>query len=197
MKLEEATDLCAYIAREYAAGFFRLLTNYEDLSAKEAASWMGVQVSEAEDFLNGLAEHGVLEKKIVKEREVVQARYILRRRKLQISMDLSSEYKHIPDVGKDRQVRRRDSASSEFVLTKTGDRYRSVTIWKGMGRGRVNREIWLTPAQGRFLFNMPIAGSDAITIQKAIEKAKVGKEREMEILMLVEELAQLNVIQVI
>lgn len=197
MNYAEAAELCACIAKDHAGGFFRLLANYKDISAQEAASWTGVQLSEAEGFLESLTEHGIVEKKAVDEREVAQSRYSLRQQKIQISINISSDYKHLSHIGKDRLVLRRDNASSELVLAKSGDRYRSVTIWKGMGRGRVKREIWLTPAQGKFLYFTPISESDPIPIQKVIEKAAVGNEREMEILLLVEELDHLNVIQVL
>ncbi len=196
MNLENAIDLCGYLGRDYSEDFFRLLVNYHDISATEAASWLGIQASAAGEFLDGLTRQGVVEKSTHAQGKADHSRYRLLQREIQLSIDLSSKYLCDLAIGVDRSVRRRDSASSEFVLAKSGDRYLSVTIWKGMGRGRVKREIWLTPAQGNFLFYLPISQSDPVTIEEVMQRAEVGGEHETEILLIVDELAQMRVIEV-
>ena len=56
MDFAAARRLGACLSRDYADEFFRLLVNYRDISASEAASRLGLHIRTAQDFLEALAE---------------------------------------------------------------------------------------------------------------------------------------------
>ncbi len=55
MDFGAARKLGACLSRDYAEGMFRLLVNYQDISASEAASRLGLHIRTAQDFLDTLA----------------------------------------------------------------------------------------------------------------------------------------------
>jgi predicted ArsR family transcriptional regulator len=65
MKFATAARLGAFISKEYAQDFFGLLLNYQDISASEAASRLGLHIRTAQEFLDGLAELNILTKQEV------------------------------------------------------------------------------------------------------------------------------------
>jgi len=46
-----AAKLGASLSKEYAEDFFKLLVNYQDISASEAASRLNLHIRTAQDFL--------------------------------------------------------------------------------------------------------------------------------------------------
>ena len=51
MKFEEAARFGTYISKSFAKDIFRLLNNYRDISASEAASRLGLHIQTVQDFL--------------------------------------------------------------------------------------------------------------------------------------------------
>jgi hypothetical protein len=61
MEFQEASKLSSFLAKDYAEAFFRLLVNYQDISASEAASRLNLHIRTAQDFLEGLTNLGNLQ----------------------------------------------------------------------------------------------------------------------------------------
>ena len=55
MKLEEASKFGTYISKSFTKDMFRLLMNYRDISASEAASRLGIHIQTVQDFLEAFA----------------------------------------------------------------------------------------------------------------------------------------------
>jgi hypothetical protein len=197
MKYEKAARLGAIIAKDYSEDLFRLLVNYQDISASEAASRLSLHIRTAQDFLDNLAELEVVEKTEVFEKKRPYFRYNLAKTKLNISVDLSVYKKENPGEGLSRLVREKAENDANFTLARAGDEFSSVTIWEGAGRERQEKKISLTSPQGKFLFHLPFPKSKPSTIAAILEKAKLGDEYAAEIQNIVDELIRLGVIEVI
>jgi len=77
MDFKTAAILGTYISKSYAEDFFKLLVNYHDISASEAASRLGLHIRTAQDFLDAMASLGILEKVEVYEKKRPYFRYSL------------------------------------------------------------------------------------------------------------------------
>lgn len=197
MDFEQASELSSYLAKDYASEILRLLVNYQDISASEAASRLGIHVRTAQDFLDGLAEQGIIEKTEVHERKRPYNRYNLAVREISIHIDLSEFEKENPGEGLDQMIRERQNASSNFSIARSGDHFSSVTIWEGLGRERKERKISLTMPQGKFLFHLPFPQARPMSIAEIMEKAGVEEEYAAEIQDIIDELERSNVIEVV
>jgi hypothetical protein len=62
MDYKTAALMSSYLAKDYSEDFFILLVNYQDISASEAASRLGLHIRTAQDFLDGLAALGIVNK---------------------------------------------------------------------------------------------------------------------------------------
>ena len=54
MDFKTAAALGALLSKDYAENFFKLLVNYQDISASEAASRLNLHIRTAQDFLESL-----------------------------------------------------------------------------------------------------------------------------------------------
>ena len=84
MNYENAARLGAILSKDYAEDFFRLLVNYQDISASEAASRLSLHIRTAQDFLENLTELEVVKKTEVFEKKRPYFRYTLVQTKLKI-----------------------------------------------------------------------------------------------------------------
>jgi predicted transcriptional regulator len=89
MEYKKAAQLSAYLSKDYADDFFKLLVNYQDISASEAASRLSLHIRTAQDFLEGLADLGILKKTEVHEKKRPYFRYNLVSPKINIEVDLT------------------------------------------------------------------------------------------------------------
>ena len=55
---QKAARLGACLSKDYAQDLFRLMVNYRDISASEAASRLNIHIRTAQDFLETLADLG-------------------------------------------------------------------------------------------------------------------------------------------
>ncbi|MCK5220255.1 MAG: hypothetical protein KAR14_01620, partial [Candidatus Aminicenantes bacterium] len=53
---EDVRKISTLLSREYTYNFLKLLMNYRDISASEAASRLELHIKTAQDFLEGLTE---------------------------------------------------------------------------------------------------------------------------------------------
>ena len=191
-----AARIGAIIAKDYSEDLFKLLVNYQDISASEAASRLSLHIRTAQDFLDNLADLEIVKKTEVFEKKRPYFRYNLAKTKLNISVDLSVYKKENPGEGLSRLVREKAENDANFTLARAGDEFSSVTIWEGTGRERQEKKISLTSPQGKFLFHLPFPKSRPSSIAAILEKANLGDEYAGEIQNIVDELIRLEVIEV-
>lgn len=196
MKYEKAARLGALLAKDYSEDLFKLLVNYQDISASEAASRLSLHIRTAQDFLDNLAELEIANKTEVFEKKRPYFRYNLAKTKININVDLSIYKKEDPDEGLSRLVREKAENRANFTIARTGNEFSSVTIWEGEGRERQEHKISLTSPQGKFLFHLPFPKSRPLSIADIIDKASLEEEYASEIQNIVDELIRLEIIEV-
>ena len=197
MDYTTAAQLSAYLSKDYSADFFKLLVNYQDISASEAASRLSLHIRTAQDFLDGLAALGIVNKTEVHEKKRPYFRYNLTTQKIKLEVDLNEFAKENPGEGLARLVREMKDVGANFSVARSGDCFISVTIWEGDGRERKVNKISLTTPQGKFLFHLPFPQARPLTIADVMENAGVEPDYSTEIQDIVDELARLGVIEII
>lgn len=197
MKFEKAARIGGLLAKDYAEDLFKLLVNYQDISASEAASRLSLHIRTAQDFLDNLAELEIVEKTEVYEKKRPYFRYNLAKTNININVDLTAYRNENPGEGLARLVREKAENGANFTLARAGDEFSSVTIWEGTGRERQEHKISLTSPQGKFLFHLPFPKSRASSIADIMEKVNLGEDFSGEIQDIVDELIRLDVIEVL
>lgn len=198
MKFEEAARFGTYISKSFAKDIFRLLNNYRDISASEAASRLGIHIQTVQDFLEAMSELGVLEKKEAIERKRPYYRYTLQMQKIVFELDLVEELKNTEGNSlENSKIREKKNAGVRFSLARNGQYFSNVAIWVGKGRERTEKKINLTTAQGKFLYNLPFPDGEHLSIEEIRIKAGIESEDLPEIKDLAEELIQYKVIEVL
>ena len=195
MDFSTISRLGGYLSKDYAEDFFRLLVNYQNISASEAASRLGLHIKTAQDYLEGLADLEILEKTEVREKKRPYFRYTLNEYKLTCELDFSVLAKDNHDEGLARLVREVPNAGANFTIARGGDSFSAVTIWEGDGRDRKERRISLTTPQGKFLFHLPFPKAKPISIEDLMGIAEIDMEYSSEIQDIVDELGRLDVIE--
>jgi hypothetical protein len=197
MDFQKAALLGAALSKDYAEDFFKLLVNYQDISASEAASRLNLHIRTAQDFLDNLSELGITNKTEVFEKKRPYFRYNLIHSKITFNLDLEIFKKENPGQGLSRLIREKQENRANFTVARTGDSFSTVTVWEGDGREREEHKISLTTPQGKFLFHMPFPKARPMTIGEIMEKAKVEEDYSTEIQNVVDELIRLEVIEVL
>ena len=197
MDFKEAAKLGNYLAKDYAEDFFALLVNYQDISASEAASRLGLHIRTAQDFLEAMAMLNILDKQEVYEKKRPYFRYTLKTERISMELDLTQIQQERTPEDLIRQIRERSNAGANFSLARGGEVISHVSLWTGNGRDRKERKISLTRPQGLFLYHLPFPNAEALTIAEIIRKAGVDEEVTPEILDIVAVLEKYEVIEVL
>lgn len=198
MNFEDAARFGTYISKNYSKDIFRLLNNYRDISASEAASRLGMHIQTVQDFLEAMADLGILSKKEAIERKRPYFRYTLEKQKIAFEIDLLEELRNSGDRSLEQsKFRERRNAGVRFSLARNGQYFSNLAIWVGKGRERSEKKINLTTAQGKFLYNLPFPDGEHLSLEEIRVKAGVEPEHMPEIKDLVEDLIQYKVIEVI
>ncbi len=198
MKFEEAAKFGTYISKSFAKDIFRLLNNYRDISASEAASRLGMHIQTVQDFLEAMTDLGILQKKEAIERKRPYYRFTLKTQKIVFELDLIEELRNTKGTSmEDSKIREKKNAGVRFSLARNGQYFSSVAIWVGKGRERSEKKINLTTAQGKFLYNLPFPDGEFYTLEEIRIKAGIEIDDMPEIKDLVEELVQFKVIEVL
>lgn len=196
MKFEQAAKLGLYISKSYSKDVFRLLNNYRDISASEAASRLGMHIQTVQDFMEAMVELEILSKKEVVERKRPYFRYTLVKQKFAIEIDLQKELKESLEDSLDQsRIREKKNAGVRFSMARNGQYFSTVSIWVGKGRERSEKKINLTTAQGKFLYNLPFPDGEFLSLEEIRIKAGIEIEHLPEIKDLVEELVMLKIIE--
>lgn len=198
MKFEEAAKFGTYISKNYAKDIFRLLNNYRDISASEAASRLGMHIQTVQDFLEAMSDLGFLSKKEAVERKRPYFRYTLQTNKIEFVLDFQTELESAEGNNlQQSKVREKKNAGVRFSMARNGQYFSSLAIWVGKGRQRSEKKINLTTAQGKFLYNLPFPDGEYLSLDEIRVKALIEPEDMPEIKDLVEELIQYKVIEVL
>lgn len=195
MDFATAAKLGSYISKDYAEDFFELLVNYQDISASEAASRLNLHVGTAQDFLEGMASLGILEKEEVHEKKRPYFRYSLKRPTITIDIDLTQIRREQSEDTLTKKIREKKNSGARFSTARSSQHIGSVTIWTGEGRQRKERRINLTTPQGRFLFHLPFPNADHLSISEIMRKAEVDPTLSPEILDIVGLLERYGVVE--
>jgi predicted transcriptional regulator len=197
VEYKTAAQLSAYLSKDYAEEFFKLLVNYQDISASEAASRLSLHIRTAQDFLEGLTTLGIVNKTEVHEKKRPYFRYELGTKKIKIEVDLTEFEKENAGEGLARLVREVKNDGANFAISRSGDSFSSITVWEGDGRERKVKNISLTTPQGKFLFHLPFPQARPLSIAGIMEKAGVELDYSTEIQDIVDELVRLGVIEIV
>jgi len=197
MNFKSVQRIANLLAKPFAKDIFKLLVNYPDISASEAATRLDLHIKTAQDFLEELTALGICEKREVYEKKRPYFRYELQKYQFSIDVDLSA-LADAPSVSDKRlfiKIRERKNANAVFTVARSGDYLSSVTIFIGEGRKKKERKISLTQAQGKFLYHLPFPTAQPLTVKEIMEQAEVEQSHRMEILDIVEVLADYEVIE--
>lgn len=197
MDFRTAAAIGACLARDYAEDVFDLLATYQDVSASEAASRLGLHVRTAQDFLEALAAVGIVARREVYEKKRPYFRYALTTTRLVIDLDLGQIRR--PHTADDlrRRIREKADSGTRFSVARSGDRISQVTSWTGEGRERKEHRISLTDPQGLFLYHLPFPRAEPLGIADILRRAGVSEDLAPEVLDLVDVLARHDAIEVL
>ena len=197
MEFNIVQRLATILSKPFAKDILKLLVNYQNISASEAATRLDLHIKTAQDFLDELTALDITAKKEVYERKRPYYRYELK--KYQFSIDV--DFAPLADTSSETdnrllmKIRERKNANVVFSVARGGDYLSSVTVFIGEGRGKKERKISLTQAQGNFLYHLPFPTAHPLTIKEIIEQSGVGQNYQMEILDIVELLTEYKVIE--
>jgi predicted transcriptional regulator len=197
MDFQKLSKISGLFSKTFAEDFLRLLVQYTDISASEAASRLDQHIKTAQDFLEGLADLEIVTKKEVTEGKRPYYRYTLIKPKFSLEVNLSSLYDPSQESKKLlTRIREKKNAGVMFTTSGTSNLISSVVILIGEGRKRKERKISLTKFQGRFLFYLPFPNTEYVSVREVMEKSDLDLAHTAEILDLVDTLIHYKVIEV-
>jgi len=196
MDFKQAAKLGSYLAKDYAENLFRLLMNYHDISASEAASRLNMHIKTVQDSLEGMTELGIISKKEVIEKKRPYNRYTLVKDKISLNIDLNDLLTDDDtENDQDKRIREKQNSGVRFTTSRDGQQISSVSIWLGDGRDRKERKINFSNAQGKFMFHLPFPTANYKSIGEIMKQSDIDSEHHSEINDIVEEMIRLNVIE--
>jgi len=196
MDFKQAAQLGNCLSKDYAKDFFRLLVNYQDISASEAASRLGLHVRTAQDFLEAMTELEILAKEEVYEKKRPYFRYRIQTRHIRMDLDLSKIEQQQTPASMARKIREKSRAQASFSLARNGEYISHVTLRTGTRRDRKDRKISLTRPQGEFLYHLPFPNAESLSIMDIMNKADIAEEIAPEIFDIVELLETYDVLEI-
>mgnify|MGYP001049614459 FL=1 len=195
MDFDTAAKYATLLAKDYAEDIFALLVNYQAISASEVAARLNLHIKTAQDYLESLADLGILEKEEVLEKKRPYFRYSLKETRILIDIDLMQVKREPTHNNLSVPIRERANAGARFAAARNDDTIASVTIWSGEGRNRHERKIKLTSPQGKFLYHLPFPKTSPLSVAEIMQKAGIDESLAAEILDLVQLLDKYNVIE--
>ena len=195
MDFHTAAKYASLLSKDYAEDIFALLVNYQAISASEVAARLDLHIKTAQDFLESLAQLGVLVKEEVFEKKRPYYRYSLKQTRIAIEIDLMQVKREPTHNSLSMRIREKENAGARFSTARNDDTIASVTIWTGVGRDREERKIKLTAPQGKFLYHLPFPKAAPLSVAEIMQKASIEEGLAPEILDLVQLLAKYEVIE--
>lgn len=195
MDFRTATQYASLLSKSYAEDIFKLLVNYQAISASEVATRLNLHIKTAQDFLESLEQLGIVSKEEIFEKKRPYFRYVLQQTRILIDIDLMQVKQEPTRNSLSVPIRERENAGARFTVARSDDYITSVTIWTGEGREREERKIKLTTPQGQFLYHLPFPKAIPLPISQIMQKAGVDDTLAPEILDLVQLLEKYAVIE--
>ena len=196
--METIAILGTLLAKKYGKDLFKLLRVYQDISASEASSRLGLHVQTVQEFFEATASIGLTEKKEVLEKKRPYFRYTLVREKLVLKFDINEliGMEYAGEIkNRSQLIREMKNSTAHFTTARTGNFFSTISVTEGRGRDRKQRRINLTDAQGKFLFHLPFPDAMPMTIDDIMKDADVDVSKKPEIEDIVQELVTLEVIE--
>lgn len=194
MDFKEAAIISNYISKSYAERIFKLIVTYKDISASEAASRLGLHIRTVQEFLHYMAHFEILEKKEVYEKKRPYYRYSIKKKKIEIIIDLDKEFSKNTEENKEFKIKESNNSGIKFSVARNGEYFSTATIWIGDGRESKEKKINLTVSQGQFLYYLPFPDAIPLTIDEILRKGNIDITHKAEILDILNELFELRVI---
>ena len=186
----------SYISKDYAEDLFRLLANYKNISASEAASRLNLHIKTVQDFLEAMASLGILDKVEATESKRPYYRYSLKTRMIRMDVDLTYLFTtRQPDSKLSFRIREARNSRARFTISRNNQYISNIYIWIGEGRERTERKLNLSIPQGTFLYHLPFPSAEPQSILTIMEKAGIDGSNVTEILDIVDELLKYGVIE--
>ena len=195
MDFQTAAKYASLLSKDYAEDIFRLLVNYQAISASEVATRLNLHIKTAQDFLETLEQLGIVSKEEIIEKKRPYYRYILKQARIVIDIDLEQVKREPSPKSLSAHIRERDGAGARFSVARNDDYITSVAIWTGKGREMEERKLKLTTPQGRFLYHLPFPKAEPLTVDEIMHKAGINEALAPEILDLVQLLEKYQVIE--
>ena len=196
--IEMISILGTLLSKKYGKDLFKLLKVYNDISASEASSRLGLHVQTVQEFLESTASIGLTDKKEVIEKKRPYYRYTLIRDTMNLQFDINElvdEEEHDAIRSKAILIREIRNSNAHFSTARAGNFFSTISVSVGTGRSRKQKRINLTIAQGKFLFHLPFPDARPMTIDGIMEEAGIGEENKPEIEDIVQELITFHVIE--
>jgi DNA-binding HxlR family transcriptional regulator len=184
------------MSKNYAPDILRVLFTYQDVSASEAASRLGLHINTVQEFLEVMHKSGIVSKEEVYEKKRPYFRYKLTSVKLKLEVDLSELFHgDAAAESKDLKIREKANSLATFNRSRNNLYFGSVMILMGEGRDRKEKRINLTTPQGVFLYNLPFPDGQFQTVSEIMQKAGIDAKSLPEITDIVNLLIQYRVIE--
>lgn len=172
--LDKIMKFGAFVSKNYAPDFFRLLNAYQDISASEAASRLNLHIQTAQDFLEAMTELEVLSREEKTERKRPYYRYTLKTTQVDLMLNLEALSENKPSNNEEElAIREVKNAGAQFSVARGGNYFSSITLKLGKGRTGKLQRINLTQAQGQFLFHLPFPDALPLKVSEIIKRAGI------------------------
>jgi predicted transcriptional regulator len=176
----------SFISKAHAKDILEVLYTYQDVSASEAASRLGLHINTVQEFLEGMHKSDIVTKEEVSEKKRPYFRYKLKSNVLKFDLNLKELFENDKKIDlSDMKIRENKKSMATFNRAKSNMFFSSVMIITGKGRDRKEKRINLTNAQGVFLYNLPFPDGHFQSIADIMKKAQISKNSFPEILDIV------------
>jgi predicted transcriptional regulator len=194
MNFKQAALISNFISKDYAEKIFKLIVTYKDISASEAASRLDMHIRTVQDFLDTMTTFDIVEKFEVFEKKRPYFRYALKKKKIEIIIDLDKEFSEEKEHSSELKIKELKNSGAKFSVARNGDYFSAVTLWIGKGRNLKERKINLTNSQGQFLYFLPFPDAEPLTVSEIMSKGNIEDVHKGEINNIISELINLKVI---
>jgi predicted transcriptional regulator len=195
-KFKRLVSFGAAISKNYAIDILKVLYLYQDVSASEAASRLGLHINTVQEFLEAMHSSGIVSREEVSEKKRPYYRYKLNSNILKFDLNLEDLFKEDKEADQSElRIREKKNSLATFNRAKNNLFFSSVTVLTGKGRERKEKRINLTNAQGVFLYNLPFPDGRHQSLSEIITTAQIDKQNLPEIMDIVNLLIDAKVIE--
>jgi predicted transcriptional regulator len=181
MDFKKAKILSNYLSRDYAETVFRFLVNYKNVSASEIASRLNMHIRPIQEFLETMTLYDIVEKEEVYEKKRPYYRYSIKKKKIEIIINLEEIFNNEEEQESDFRIRELKNSHAKFTVARNGEYFSTITIWNDKKRDSKEHRINLTKSQGKFLYYLPFPKAEPISVDNLMKKANIDNMTKQEI----------------